>query len=259
MSIEITEHIKKGEELIERILPEIENIPARLDPRAERSPQATIILSKATKDLTKWLNVSLKIIKEDRPEDFKLCEERSARIIDSVDAEKYNLLFSTDSVCATVSNNLHYILGILESIDDDDDIAETDGNKIFIVHGNDHTLRDQVKEYIESLGFKAVVLLNEQDGGRFVLEKFMDYAAECGHAIILMTADDQCISSDSVKMRARQNVIFEYGFFVGRLGNKNVRIIRDSNVESPSDIDGMTRINSKNWKDRLKKEIEHWS
>jgi len=259
MANNITEHIQRGEELREQILLRISEIPTRLDPKAERSHQAIQTLSEATRDLIEWLNASLDMIEKGRPDDYEPCMEKYARIIDSVDAKGYTLLFLADSVYATVSSDLCYIIGVLKSISKSDPIIWPSEDSIFIVHGHNLTLRDDVRDYVESeLGHNTVVLSDEPDGGRFVLEKFIDSANECGYAIVLMTADDQCISGNVVEERARQNVIFEYGFFVGRLGKANICIILDPGVELPSDVKGITRINSKDWKARLKTEIDHW-
>lgn len=44
---------------------------------------------------------------------------------------------------------------------------------------------------------------------------------------------------DKQKKRARQNVILELGFFLGKLGRKRVCALYEEGVEIPSDYDGV--------------------
>lgn len=78
---------------------------------------------------------------------------------------------------------------------------------------------------------------------------------------MLLTGDDEggIRSSDNLNLRGRQNVIFELGFFFGKLGRKRVAVLLESNVEKPSDIDGLVYISLDKagaWKYSLAKELE---
>ncbi len=255
----IAEHIERGERLYVQILSMIENIPARTDAGTEPSTLYMDILAIATEELGEWLNIALDIIDEHKHRAFDRCAAECDDILDSVNGSKYFLTFDPKETYSSISTGLSYILGILRSIKKYETVIKPTGDKIFIVHGHNHSLRDQVKDYIKSVYDQdAVILSTEPGGGRFVLEKFIDSASECGYAIILMTADDQCTTDGSVEERARQNVIFEYGFFVSRLGRANTCIILDPGVELPSDVKGITRINSNDWKANLKTEIDYW-
>ena len=90
------------------------------------------------------------------------------------------------------------------------------------------------------------MILHEQPNrGRTIIEKFLDYA-DVAYALVLLTADDRggSVSEplDTHKLRARQNVILELGFFVGRLGRERVAAIYESGVEIPSDYSGVLFI-----------------
>lgn len=105
-----------------------------------------------------------------------------------------------------------------------------------------------------------IVLSEEANGGKVLLEKFLSSATKCTHAIILMTADDICASkkNSTPEHRARQNVILEYGYFIGKLGRENVCVIFDNGVELPSDLDGIVYLDSKDWEEDLKRELDEW-
>jgi predicted nucleotide-binding protein len=88
---------------------------------------------------------------------------------------------------------------------------------------------------------KEVIVLHEQaNAGLTILEKFENYATDVSFAVVLLTGDDEggVRASDETHPRGRQNVIFELGFFFGKLGRKRVAVLLEENVERPSDIAG---------------------
>jgi len=105
------------------------------------------------------------------------------------------------------------------------------------------------------------VLHEQPNAGLTILEKFENYAGEVSFAVVLLTGDDKggVRSSDGRNLRGRQNVIFELGFFFGKLGRTRVAVLLEENVEKPSDIDGLVYIaldQSGAWKYALAKELE---
>ena len=118
----------------------------------------------------------------------------------------------------------------------------------FIVHGHDAVVVGELKDFVENEldSFTPVVLAESKSGGLTVIEKFEQYAETAFIAFVLLTPDD-CVVDPSGKIvahRARQNVIFELGYFLGRRGRSNGRvlILTKGDVEIPSDIAGMVRI-----------------
>ena len=114
-------------------------------------------------------------------------------------------------------------------------------NKIFIVHGRDESARETVARFLERLELEPVVLHEQPNEGRTIIEKFEDYAG-VGFAVVLLTPDDLGAlkdEKDNLKPRARQNVVFELGYFIGKLGRKNVCALLKGDVEKPSDYDGV--------------------
>ena len=118
---------------------------------------------------------------------------------------------------------------------------ENVGNKIFIVHGHDEESKLAVARCIERLSLVPIILHEQPNQGRTIIEKFEDYAG-VSFAIILLTPDDVGASKINIKKlspRARQNVILELGFFIGKLGRNKVCALHKGDLELPSDISGV--------------------
>lgn len=133
--------------------------------------------------------------------------------------------------------------------------------KVFIVHGRDHALKNSVARFLSRLGLEPVILHEQPNKGRTIIEKFMDHS-DVGFAVVLLTPDDKGglahTPPDKFRCRARQNVVMELGFFLGRLGRERVAVIYDSGVEMPSDYTGVVFIaydDAGVWQFPLAKEI----
>ncbi len=114
--------------------------------------------------------------------------------------------------------------------------------KVFVAHGHDHRSLGQLKEMLTTLGCTPMVMIHEPDVGlTFILEKFLEHANNCRFAIGLLTPDDKQADklSESERYRARQNVILEIGWFLGRLGRQDVVLLHKGKVELPSDLLGI--------------------
>ena len=88
--------------------------------------------------------------------------------------------------------------------------------KCSIVHGHDEATKSAVARFVERLDLEAVVLAEQPSEGLTIIEKFEKYATSADFAIVLMTPDDVGASvqkKNDLKLRARQNVIFELGYF----------------------------------------------
>lgn len=110
---------------------------------------------------------------------------------------------------------------------------------IFVVHGHDDEAKETAARFIEKLGGRAVVLHEQPNAGRTIIEKFEHYS-NVAFAIVLLTPDDVGgKTSKSLKQRARQNVVFELGFFFAKLGRNKVCALHKEEVEIPSDIQGV--------------------
>jgi len=136
------------------------------------------------------------------------------------------------------------------------------GTDVFIVHGHDDAAKETVARFIEKLGMKVVILHEQPNAGRTIIEKFEAYS-NVGYAIILLTPDDVGAPRDKAtdgKPRARQNVIFELGYFIGKLGRQRVCAVYKEGVELPSDIHGVLYVmmdSGGSWRLSLAKEMKH--
>ena len=115
-------------------------------------------------------------------------------------------------------------------------------NRVFIVHGHNDAFRESVARLVEQLDLDPIILHEKPNKGRTIIEKFVDYS-DVGFAVVIMTSDDiggkAKDPSESYSPRARQNVILELGFFLGRLGRDRVCALYEEGVEIPSDYDGV--------------------
>jgi predicted nucleotide-binding protein len=121
--------------------------------------------------------------------------------------------------------------------------ARVSTDRVFVVHGHNEAVKQEVARTLEGLGFAPVILHEQADGGRTIIEKLEEHAAEVDFAVVLMTGDDVGGSDlASLHPRARQNVVLELGMFVGKLGRRHVRVLYEAGVEMPSDYLGVLYI-----------------
>ena len=115
-----------------------------------------------------------------------------------------------------------------------------DSKEVFIVHGHNEGARSQLKSLLAALGLQPIVLSEQTHRGRTIIEELEHHSKTCSFAIVLLTPDD-VVGDHSQKpiWRARQNVILELGWFMGRLGRENVILMSQGEVELPSDVYGV--------------------
>jgi len=146
------------------------------------------------------------------------------------------------------------------STNEDTSVGQRLGDKIFIVHGHDGDTKLQVAEFVERItGDRPVILHEQADSGRTIIEKFETHASEAGFAIILLTADDEGKSKGATQLnsRARQNVVLEFGYFMAKLGRGRVVALHESGVELPSDVSGLLyKSLAGNWHTELARELK---
>lgn len=132
--------------------------------------------------------------------------------------------------------------------------------KIFVVHGRDKDTKNTVARFLEKLKLIPLSLAEIPGRGRTIIEKFEQHA-QVGFAIVLLTPDDAgSLQGDTnLSPRARQNVIFELGFFIGRLGREGVCALTKGDMEIPSDYAGIEYIpldDSDGWQKKLFEELK---
>jgi predicted nucleotide-binding protein len=131
--------------------------------------------------------------------------------------------------------------------------------KVFIVHGHEGEPREAVAGFLRKIDFVPVILREQTNQGRTTVEKFEDHS-DVGFAVVLLTPDDVGGPKDGqLQPRARQNVILELGYFIGKLGRRNVCAIKSGDLEIPSDIFDIIWTDFDNrgaWKSALARELE---
>lgn len=138
-------------------------------------------------------------------------------------------------------------------------IEKTMSNRVFIVHGHDDGARETVARYLEKLGFEAIILHEQANQGRTVIEK-VEAHGDVSFAVVLLTPDDEGRAKNGeLEPRARQNVLLELGYFIGRLGRDRVCALKRGNLEIPSDFAGVVwekMDDTGGWRQSLARELQ---
>ena len=272
---QLQERITAGRELADTRLPDIEGDPAtgrliygsRLRTTRPTYPELDDLrhrVSQWTDYNQTWLNNNLG---GEAAEEYKSASNQWLPVADD---PMSRLRFLREDIAREISK--------LESIRDrltlwpceDDEIAPNGASAapadapFFIVHGSDTLRAEGVARVLERATGRDTVILREQANlGRTLIEKFEDHAEQASYAIILLTPDDEggrMSTPDERRPRARQNVIFEMGYFYGILGRHKVSVLLHPGVEKPSDTDGIAYISFDDagaWKTELFRELEN--
>ncbi len=149
-----------------------------------------------------------------------------------------------------------YLLGLTAKLDKNPEISNDvdyslipknqteQSSSVFIVHGHDVSSKQTVARFVEKLGLNAIILHEQPERGRTIIEKLEHYS-DVGFAIVLLSPDDLGATSgdrENLIERARQNVVFELGYFIARLGRDKVSVLCIGKVEIPSDYYGVIYI-----------------
>ena len=136
-----------------------------------------------------------------------------------------------------------------------------DKSKVFIVHGHDDAAKEAVARFVEKIGLEAIILHEQARSGKTIIEKIEEYT-NVGFGIVLYTPCDLGASQkekDPLKPRARQNVVFEHGYLIGKIGRENVCALVKGDIETPTDISGVVYIKmegEKEWKYKVADEMK---
>lgn len=203
--------------------------------------------------------------------DFEYFTINTGNFIGGSDYE-YNQIFVNEGIPYSIALLEGLISRLEEKREDLPDLAKNDtANKViqpsgttrrvFLVHGHDEEAKQSVARFLEKLQLEPVILQEQPNEGRTIIEKF-EKNADVEYAIILLTPDDVGYPKDKpneASSRARQNVILELGYFVGRLSRKRVCALCKGSVEIPSDYHGVLYLpmdDADGWKLKLAREIK---
>ena len=137
-------------------------------------------------------------------------------------------------------------------------VSSINSRRIFVVHGHDEGARETVARFLMQLGFEPIILHEQANRGGTVMEKIETHG-DVGFAVVLLTPDDEgCVKGGTPEARARQNVLLELGYFLGRLGRDKVCALKRGSVEIPSDFAGVVweSMDGHGWKQALGRELE---
>jgi predicted nucleotide-binding protein len=181
-----------------------------------------------------------------------------------------------------VQIQLRHLTSVLERLDLFDEPAaieepaspskqpNAESSRVFVVHGHDAGLKEAVARLIGSLGYEAVILHEKPNEGRTIIEKFERESPDAAFAVILLTPDDEGRAlplggreASDLSPRARQNVVWEFGYFTALLGRGRVAALipSGSKLERPSDVDGVlytevAAIDDGGWRLKLAREMK---
>lgn len=133
--------------------------------------------------------------------------------------------------------------------------------KVFVVHGQDNEAKESVARFLQRLNLEPIILHEQPNAGKTIIEKFEHHSNDVGYAVVLLTPDDLGCNKNNqsdLQSRARQNVIFELGYFFAKLERKNVCALYKEGVEIPSDIYGIVYVSMDvggSWQYQLAKEM----
>ena len=171
-----------------------------------------------------------------------------------------------DAYLAGLTQSALYLGDIFEEIPDtnkvieEQHVSDKSHTDVFIVHGHDNEAKQETARLIEQLKLKAIILHEQPNRGRTVVEKLQQESKTAGYAVILLTPDDlgTVKGNDELEARARQNVVLELGYFLGKLGREKMCILLKDSTTVPSNFNGIVYIpmdDAGRWKYDLAKEL----
>ena len=214
--------------------------------------------------LIKKSNLSIKSEAE-KLKEIKYARDRASRIADFRNHDFFRYAFMDENITQDITKEVlkkysksfnKYEIG--KSLEQSNNFSNKIFDTVFIVHGQDDNFKNEVARFVEQIGLKSIILHEQENKGNTIIEKIECYSEKANYAIILYTPCDKGCKNDNneLKPRARQNVIFEHGYFVAKLGRENVSAILKDDIEIPSDISGIVYIKYTNWKMDLVKELK---
>ena len=173
------------------------------------------------------------------------------------DSDKFNIKAQRQVLLSEIES----IITELEHVDAEELPVPKSKDNVFIVHGSDNETKEMTDQFLKELGLKPIILHEQPNKGLTIIEKLEIYSSNADFAVVLLTPDDiggskSDLSSQSP--RARQNVVFEFGYFCGKIGRDKVCALYQG-VEQPSDLHGVFYIpldESGDWKRTLVRELE---
>lgn len=236
---------------------------------SRRSLRSQAEVSQAAKDFDKWAHYTIEMLRRFFDKQ-SVANKFQSESYENISADMHwrelgNCLITGAGAGVFYLENLKDSLHLYEAPSfKQDQVTQDSSNtrpEVFVVHGHDHATKEMVARYLETkLGLKVIILHEQANLNRTIIEK-LEKHSEVQFAVVILTPDDMGCPKDKaqlVRPRARQNVIFELGFFIGRLGREKVCALYTGDVELPSDYQGILYISldHNEWRTDLAKEIK---
>jgi predicted nucleotide-binding protein len=261
---QINERISKGKTLCDypvKISSYGRDISGKVRPVYDEKEQANFLF-----EYKKWKQFNIELLKRsfnisdnEYTREYE-CEVRSFVLSDVVEEHKQDIKQQI-TVLESFLERLSLIPAVTEIIKQETNMDVKLTNKIFIVHGHNDRMKETVARTLTRLKLEPIILHEQVGQGRTIIEKFEDNSSNVNFAVILLTADDEGKAKEEAdyKTRARQNVVFEMGYFIGKLGRKKVFLLLEDGVDKPGDLDGIVYVPidpAGGWKLRLVQELK---
>ena len=259
---QINDRISKGKELLNY---PVKVLSAKIDNRNKiHSVYDETEKNAFISEYDKWKKFNLELLKRsfDFPnnEYVKEYENAEYNVWSDWVKERKEDVQRQNTVFESIIERIPLITTIIENkIEIKEKIIST--NKIFIVHGHNNEIKQTVARTITKLKLEPIILHEQIDKGKTIIEKFEQNSSDVDFAVILLTADDEgkAKTDNDYKIRARQNVVFEMGYFIGKLGREKVFLLLENGVDKPGDLDGIVYVpidNEDGWKLKLVRELK---
>lgn len=186
----------------------------------------------------------------------------------SLDTTEYEFIRACNMGLDTAKSLIDVYIENINLFEEDDEQKDSEGisinsknNRVFIVHGRDDSTKFEVARFLEKLSLEPIILHEQVNGGKTIIEKIEEYTDVKYGIVIYTPCDIGGLNNDKkeLKNRARQNVVFEHGFLIGKIGRCNVSALVKGDLETPNDISGVVYMNMDNgsWKIDLAKELDN--
>jgi predicted nucleotide-binding protein len=233
----ISVRIKKGEELFDR--------------QIQTNPE----FEKLRLDVTIWSNYNFELLQQifNRPDNDYMKSYNQAGYTfmgqmgdvrnNPVQTKKNLIKYKLDDLKALVEK-FDVIKSEVKPVINRVKKTEFSKKEVFIVHGHDDLAKTKTARFVERLGLRPIILHEQSSNGQTIIEKIEKYS-DVGFGIVLYTPCDVGSvkgQEDKLGSRARQNVVFEHGFLIGKIGRKNVCALVKDKVEVPNDISGVVYV-----------------
>jgi predicted nucleotide-binding protein len=212
-----------------------------------RTPQSPDDMGQYILDIGKWRDYNLQLLKRVFTDSSVYREYYGVALNSYIGSPGTSAFMRIPELRNNVYDQISKLESIHERLDLIDEAAadrteatsEADLSKVFVVHGHDEGAREGVARFIRDLGFQPIILHERANEGLTVIEK-VEAHGDVGFAVVLLTPDDEgCEKGGTPGPRARQNVVLELGYFIGRLGRNRVCALKRGELEIPSDFGGV--------------------